>query len=1264
MVACGGGGGGGGAPPRGSLPLPPRSAGSATTGSASGGSASSGGGAMVAGVEGGVAAGLGGGARRRRPSLAVVKQDLVVGGSGNGSEPPPLGGSAPPRALPTRAAATAKWSRASHPASGGSLPPVSPPQLSGAPPPPPPTCTPLSDDADADRRVRETFCAFYPRRLNFDKKRPVDVATLSPFAAAAAAIDGVSADDACAVCGGDGDSSPLVACSRCPLAFHADCCEPPLATRPAAGAAWRCRGCASLRRSRNYDAVGLARATRDAREGNPLALVLPASLHAGYVAARAGGCDWLRCARCGTIRSVRPGVLSEAMPSSWACADAFWVPGAATVGCRRPPEAAVANVAAHLARRASERRRLFEVDFGAENPELWASPAVVQGRLGRPRTAPSPRSSGGMEGGGNRGGRLPHGAGGGGAAPPPPSPLPLVGRGGVTPAPFFGYRGSGGGGGLGQARVRPSPLPPPPTAAEVTATVVEAAAMAVDSAATEDEDDDDEVLHLRHAICSRVAGVGPPHQGRGVAGSGRDGDDVLLRRGLADGIPQPPVAHYRDHDGDGSHQAIHALADVSPSQVRAVTGVGERAYDRLSGDHAAGPLLSPYGEAWGGHQALPLDKAPYGEHGPPLNEGIQQAPLVRSRGTYEQLGTPRLRPNAAAQLRAVPPHRLGPQPPQQHTPVVFDVDGRRRRAYNDPYGPDGAHPPATYRNPSFDGLGHDPPGATGGAVARGHVPPHRQGYLLPSSSQDGYSVSLRPPPSPLAKRPRVHTPGASLAAGGEPFRPLPFVHGATTAVVAAVAGAGYSPLAPPAHHGDSPHIPSGSRSIGRGDHGGSVTAAAATSPSVVARRSYRLARVKVEPVGAYGGRGTPALAYSAAPTALPGGDHFLARSTPRLVPDAHGVLVQRPMGCPHHGDDVGTPPPPSPPLPAPPPLPPFSPSHAPDLSRLSDAAAAAAVLELVGRQSAVPVELEDEVVSLALARDADCLMLMRAFGADPPRFFRHVSNLLVRRSAAAAAPAAAGVGVGVGVNGGTFTDTNEGVDKGVGTAAVAGAGADAAVDVNAGAGLGTGIGAGAGISTGAGDSTGAFAGDATALVNPSTGTVAGEATAATAVALPPSSSHNAADEPSARAVVRGVSPSPVVGAPGDRGGSVGGGGGGRGGDDSNVGGDGGDRDGGSGGGDAGCGGDGGGDDRDDGGDHGCGDGDGNRSSGGDAKRRCMNAPPASNGGGSSASPDDGGDAGSGSGAGGGCAERLPDKGRAVPSVQAAVEASPPLRGLH
>lgn len=314
-----------------------------------------------------------------------------MGGGGTG--PPAAGGGAPSRVQPSRAGVAAGWGgRPTQPSVGpASLPPVSPPRLSRAPPFPAPV-----SDADADRRVRETFCSFYPRRLNFDKKRPVDVATLSPFAAAAAAIDGVSADDACAVCGGDGDASPLVACSRCPLAFHADCCEPPLLVRPLPGSAWRCRGCASLRRSRNYDAVGLARATRDAREGNPLALVLPAALHAGYVASRAGGIDWLRCARCGTIRSVRPGVLSEAMPPTWACADAFWVPGAAAAGCQRPPEPAVAQVEAHLARRGDERRRLFEVDFGAENPELWASPAVVQGRLSltRPRTAPSPRSSG------------------------------------------------------------------------------------------------------------------------------------------------------------------------------------------------------------------------------------------------------------------------------------------------------------------------------------------------------------------------------------------------------------------------------------------------------------------------------------------------------------------------------------------------------------------------------------------------------------------------------------------------------------------------------------------------------------------------------------------------------------------------------------------------------------------------------------------------------------------------------------------------------
>jgi len=182
---------------------------------------------------------------------------------------------------------------------------------------------------------------------------------MSPFAAEAAGIPGVSVDEMCSVCGSGGR---LLLCARCPLAFHLTCINPPLDKDP--DEMWCCRRCSTPPgfgdlQSKN-EKSGLPalfhHIAMHAKGANPIVYVLPPSLSQIY-ANESSNSDWLRCVNCGKLRRVKEGLLSECLLSDWNCSQPYWQAG--TISCSKHEDRSSLTV-----REAFRLRRVTrEVDF-------------------------------------------------------------------------------------------------------------------------------------------------------------------------------------------------------------------------------------------------------------------------------------------------------------------------------------------------------------------------------------------------------------------------------------------------------------------------------------------------------------------------------------------------------------------------------------------------------------------------------------------------------------------------------------------------------------------------------------------------------------------------------------------------------------------------------------------------------------------------------------------------------------------------------------
>ncbi len=228
---------------------------------------------------------------------------------------------------------------------------------------------------DAIGRDRLYFFSNRPKRFDFPRNSPMS--KFSPFAATAEAMgNGISSKDVCAGCGSVGG---LIACRRCPLAFHRHCHVPPIKADLSRG--FFCRACKTVKGNDTSSAYlpavrpkprpppwqPLARLAADAADGNPMDLVLHPSLHKDFV--RRCKADWLRCCRCRRVRIVGERSLSEYVRIPFECRDAFWA--SPKWSCFKhvsdSEKAQLPQAIANIQERSKRRLRLFYHDFGEED---------------------------------------------------------------------------------------------------------------------------------------------------------------------------------------------------------------------------------------------------------------------------------------------------------------------------------------------------------------------------------------------------------------------------------------------------------------------------------------------------------------------------------------------------------------------------------------------------------------------------------------------------------------------------------------------------------------------------------------------------------------------------------------------------------------------------------------------------------------------------------------------------------------------------------
>ncbi|CDF35312.1 unnamed protein product [Chondrus crispus] len=238
-----------------------------------------------------------------------------------------------------------------------------------------------SDDAARDRFI---FFSYRPQRFHFPQS--TYLSALSPFAAVASAMTGVSSKGVCAVCGGGGT---LCECSRCPLAFHRTCIDP---SRMRFGSPWFCNSCRSVKgkdRTERWNpaveppalpapASGFRRLIADASEGNPIDFVMHPTLHGFYRKERGG--DWSQCHTCNEITIADPGVLTESVHEPFECRYAFWS-GETPKLCRRSGDErrkskAILHLESCNRKRSRRRNALFFYGFGEEDREDFGFPPL------------------------------------------------------------------------------------------------------------------------------------------------------------------------------------------------------------------------------------------------------------------------------------------------------------------------------------------------------------------------------------------------------------------------------------------------------------------------------------------------------------------------------------------------------------------------------------------------------------------------------------------------------------------------------------------------------------------------------------------------------------------------------------------------------------------------------------------------------------------------------------------------------------------------
>lgn len=234
---------------------------------------------------------------------------------------------------------------------------------------------------------RFIFFSHRPQRFNFESN--TYLSTLSPFTAVTSRMKSASVDDVCAVCGA---GARLLACVRCTLAFHPNCVDPAGMVRDRRN--WMCVACRSTKINDSTiswkvtnpppplpsPATGFPRLIMDAREGNPIDFVMHPSLVNFYE--KDAGADWLKCVRCGTIRDIGLGVLSESLHIPFDCSKMFWVDPQDQV-CPNPSlpppveSLALKNVRLYLSMRSRMRAALFYHYMGEEDREQFGFEPVA-----------------------------------------------------------------------------------------------------------------------------------------------------------------------------------------------------------------------------------------------------------------------------------------------------------------------------------------------------------------------------------------------------------------------------------------------------------------------------------------------------------------------------------------------------------------------------------------------------------------------------------------------------------------------------------------------------------------------------------------------------------------------------------------------------------------------------------------------------------------------------------------------------------------------